>query len=99
MTNNDHVIKASMSAKVSFLLGETVEVKLVPKDSITDSNGAKMLFVVRDGAAVPVPVITGLEHENFVQVEGEIEVGEQVVVRGNERLKPMQPVNVSSVIE
>jgi len=99
MTNNDHVIKASMSAKVSFLLGETVEVKLVPKDSITGSNGAKMLFVVRDGAAVPVPVITGLEHENFVQVEGEIEVGEQVVVRGNERLQPMQPVNVSSVIE
>jgi len=57
------------------------------------------MFVVRDGAAVPVPVITGIEHENSVQVEGEIKVGEQVVVRGNERLQPMQPVNVSSVIE
>ena len=99
LENKDHVIKSSMSARVSFLLGETVEVKLVPKDSLTDSNGVKMLFVVRDGAAVPLPVITGLEHENRVQVEGEINVGEQVVVRGNERLQPMQPVNITSVIE
>lgn len=94
LENKDHVIKSSMSARVSFLLGETVEVKLVPKDAITDSNGVKMLFVVRDGAAVPQPVITGIEDEGRVQVEGEVNVGEQVVVRGNERLQPMQPVEV-----
>ena len=99
MDNKDHVIKSSMSARASFQLGETVEVKLVPKDALTDSNGVKMLFVVRDGAAVPLPVITGLEHEDRVQVEGEVNVGEQVVVRGNERLQPMQPVNVTSEIE
>lgn len=99
LENKAHVIKSSMSARVSFLLGETVEVKLVPKDSLTDSNGVKMLFVVRDGAAVPLPVTTGIEHENRVQVEGDINVGEQVVVRGNERLQPMQPVNVTSVID
>jgi len=99
LENKDHVIKSSMSARVSFLLGETIEVKLVPKDSLTDSNGVKMLFVVRDGAAVPLPVITGLEHENRVQIEGDVNVGEQVVVRGNERLQPMQPVNITSVIE
>jgi len=99
LANEDHVIKSSMSARVSFLLGETVEVKLVPKDALTDSNGVKMLFVVRDGAAIPLPVITGIEDESRIQVEGEVNVGEQVVVRGNERLQPMQPVNVTSVIE
>lgn len=99
LENKDHVIKSSMSARVSFLLGDNIEVKLVPKDSITDSNGAKMLFVVREGAAVPVPVTTGIEDETRVQVEGEINAGEQVVVRGNERLQPMQPVEVTSVIE
>lgn len=99
LDNKGHVIKSSMSARVSFQLGETVEVKLVPKDALTDSNGVKMLFVVRDGAAVPLPVITGLEHEDRVQIEGEVNVGEQVVVRGNERLQPMQPVNVTSEIE
>ncbi len=99
LSNEDHIIKSSMSARVSFLLGETVEVKLVPKDSLTDSNGVKMLFVVRDGAAVPLPVITGIEDGSRIQVEGEVNVGEQVVVRGNERLQPMQPVEVTSVIE
>ena len=88
-----------MSARVAFLLGDTVEVKLVPKDAITDSSGVKMLFVVREGAAVPLPVMTGVEDGGKVQVEGEVNVGEQVVVRGNERLQPMQPVEVTSVIE
>lgn len=99
LPNREHIIKASMSARVSFLLGDTVEVSLVPKDAVTDSGGTKTIFVVRDGAAHPVPVILGLEHENYVQVSGDIKVGEQVVVRGNERLRPMQPVEISSVIE
>ena len=99
LDNKDHIIKSSMSARVSFLLGDTEEVMLVPKDAITDSSGVKMLFVIRDGAAVPVPVITGIEDGSSVRVEGEVNVGEQVVVRGNERLQPMQPVDVTSVIE
>lgn len=99
LDNKDHIIKSSMSARVSFLLGDTVEVKLVPKDAITDSNGVKMLFVVREGAAVPLTVMTGIEDGGKVQVEGEVNVGEQVVVRGNERLQPMQPVEVTSIIE
>ena len=94
LDNKDHIIKSSMSARVSFLLGDTEEVMLVPKDAITDSSGVKMLFVIRDGAAVPVPVITGIEDGSSVRVEGEVNVGEQVVVRGNERLQPMQPVKI-----
>ncbi|MGI9554286.1 MAG: efflux RND transporter periplasmic adaptor subunit [Thermodesulfobacteriota bacterium] len=98
LKNDDHVIKSSMSAKVSFLLGETKETKMVLKDSIINNGGNKIIFVVRDNIAQPVPVLTGLAHEEFVEVQGEFKVGEQVVVRGNERLRPMQPVEVTSVI-
>ncbi|MGI9534879.1 MAG: efflux RND transporter periplasmic adaptor subunit, partial [Thermodesulfobacteriota bacterium] len=89
LKNDDHVIKSSMSAKVSFLLGETKETKMVLKDSIINNSGNKIIFVVRDNIAQPVPVLTGLAHEDFVEVQGEFKVGEQVVVRGNERLRPM----------
>ena len=98
LNNEDHTIKSSMSARVSFLLGETKETKMVLKDSIIDSGGNKMVFVVRENVAQPVPVITGLAHEDFIEVQGEINVGEKVVVRGNERLRPMQPVEITSVI-
>ena len=98
LKNEDHVIKSSMSAKVSFLLGETKETKMVLKDSIINNGGNKIIFVVRDNLAQPVPVLTGLAHEDLVEVQGEVKVGEQVVVRGNERLRPMQPVEVTSVI-
>ena len=98
LKNDDHIIKSSMSAKVSFLLGETKETKMVLKDSIINNGGNKIIYVVRENVAQPVPVLTGLAHENFVEVQGEFKVGEQVVVRGNERLRPMQPVEVTSVI-
>ena len=98
LKNPEHVIKASMSARVSFLLGETKETKMVPKDSIINNGGNKIIYVVRENIAQPVPVLTGLAYEDYVEVQGELEVGEQVVVRGNERLQPMQPVDVTSVI-
>ena len=98
LNNDDHIIKSSMSARVSFLLGEIKETKMVLKDSIINNGGNKIIFVVRDSIAQPVPVLTGIAHDNLVEVQGEFKVGEQVVVRGNERLRPMQPVEVTSVI-
>ena len=98
LKNTDHLIKASMSARVSFQLGETKQTKMVPKDSIINNGGNKIIFVVRENLAQPVPVLTGLAYEDYVEVQGELEVGEQVVIRGNERLQPMQPVDVTSVI-
>ena len=94
--NPDHTIKALMSAKATFNLGELKSASLVPKDSITDSGGTKIVFIVRNGVAQPVPVITGTALDNYIEIQGEFEVGEQVVVRGNERLRPMQPVEITS---
>ena len=98
LKNDKHVIKSSMSAKASFLLGEIKKAKMVLKDSIVSNNGNKIIFVVRDNIAQPVNVITGLAYGDFVEVMGEFKVGEQVVVRGNERLRPMNPVEVTYVI-
>jgi multidrug efflux pump subunit AcrA (membrane-fusion protein) len=53
-----------------------------------------LLYVVRDGAAQPLRVQLGNSSDGMVEVKGEIEAGMQVVTRGNERLRPGQPVQI-----
>ena len=96
--NKDHIIKSSMSAKVFFNLGSEKTVKMVMKDAIVDNNGNKIIYVVRDGVAQPQVVIQGSAYGEYVEITSEVRVGEKVVIRGNERLQPMQPVSVTKEI-
>ena len=99
LENPDHVIKSSASAIIMVRVGETEKIKLVPKDSIVMSPQGSVVFAVREGVAHLVPVKEKGWYESFTHVEGKINVGESVVVRGNERLRPMQKVRVTGAIE
>jgi RND family efflux transporter MFP subunit len=92
--NKNHVIKSGMVARVSFLIGEPSLVKLVPKDAIVESGNDKFLYVVNNGTAEPMPVTTGMAYKNLIEVIGPVQTGQLVVIRGNERLRPGQPVNI-----
>ncbi|MYH39743.1 MAG: efflux RND transporter periplasmic adaptor subunit [Candidatus Dadabacteria bacterium] len=99
LENPDHAIKSSASAVIMVRVGKSEKIKLVPKDSIVSSPQGSTVFTVREGLAHPVPVKEKGWYEGFVHVEGEIRVGESVVVRGNERLRPMQKVRIADTIE
>lgn len=92
--NKEHVIKSGMVSRVSFLIGEATLVKLVPKDAIVEHNNTKFLYVVNNGTAQPVPVSTGIAYKDLIEVIGPIETGHLVIIRGNERLQPGQPVKI-----
>lgn len=99
LENPDHAIKSSASAVIFVRVGESEKIKLVPKDSIVSSSRGAVVFAVRGGLAHSVPVKEKGWYEGFVHVEGEVRVGESVVVRGNERLMPMQKVRIADTIE
>ena len=99
LENPDHTIKSSASAVIVIRVGESEKIKLVPKDSIVTSPGGAMVFAVRDGLAHPVGVEEKGWYEGFAHVEGKIRVGERVVIRGNERLRPMQKVRIVDTVE
>jgi RND family efflux transporter MFP subunit len=92
--NKDGLIRSGMVARVSFLIGEPSVVKLVPKDAIVEQNRSNFVYVVNDGAAVPVQVNTGIAYKDLIQITGPVEMGQLVVTRGNERLRPNQPVKI-----
>jgi len=94
LPNAGALVKSGMEARVSFNLGTTKNTLLVPKDAVVTTGGNRLVFVLASSMAQPVPVkVTGY-YDGNVAVEGPLKPGDLVVVRGNERLRPGQPVEI-----
>lgn len=68
------------------------EVLLVPKDALVARGGGWAVFVITDGKVEPRAVTPAESEGAWVAVSGKLRPGEQVVTRGNERLRPGQAV-------
>jgi RND family efflux transporter MFP subunit len=68
-----------------------------PRDALLDRFGQNVIWLVQDGAARMVPVqVTGYDGM-YVGINGpDLEDGDLVVVKGNERLREGQPVAVGN---
>jgi len=94
LPNPDMKIKSGMEALVRFDLSKKKQALIVPKDAIVSAGNDRMVYVVRNGQAFPVPVkVTGY-YDGHAGVQGPLQPQEQVVVRGNERLRPGQAVQI-----
>jgi len=94
LDNKEGIIKSGMVARVFFPIGEPATVKLVPKDAIVTQNNANFIYIVNEGTAQPLPISTGMAYEDRIEVIGPVQTGQLVVVKGNERLMPNQPVKI-----
>ena len=102
----DHLLKAGMLARVTLAVGQPRQALLVPKDALV-LGGPQIAVYVLDaspkksgqGKVRPVPVQIGISRGNLIQVTGPLKKGQQVVVRGNERLRPGQLVRVNRVFK
>lgn len=80
------------SVTVMAPVSEEREALSVAKDAIVQQRGGWVVFAVADGAVMPKPVTLGAAVANRFEITGDLSPGELVVVRGNERLRPGQPV-------
>ncbi|MCG8587630.1 MAG: efflux RND transporter periplasmic adaptor subunit, partial [Pirellulales bacterium] len=94
-------LKSGMLVKVTLQVGRKIKGTLVPKDALVLGGRSPMIFVVTPGdgdkapaTARPVPVQLGAADGTLIEVRGDVTPGQRVVVQGNERLRPGQPVNV-----
>ena len=88
-------IRPGMEAFVSFDLSTQKSALLVPKDAVVTHGSDRLVFTVLDGKAVPIPVRVDGYYDGHVAVIGRLKPGMPVVVRGNERLRPGQAVQVA----
>ncbi|MEM9781054.1 MAG: efflux RND transporter periplasmic adaptor subunit [Pseudomonadota bacterium] len=65
---------------------------VIPKDALVQGRGGWSVYVADSGAAEPRGVRLGQSAGPNIEILSGLQVGEHVVVRGNERLRPGQPV-------
>ena len=95
------LIKAGMFARVMLFGRKQEAMVMVPKDSLVLQGDHRIVYVVQrgtqqeGGATVnPVSVELGISDGRWIAVNGNISPGQEVVVRGNERLRANQAVTV-----
>ena len=97
------VLMAGMLARAVLPTGGRAIMPLVPKDALVLNGSRRYVFLVRAGSSQTghtvrsVPVTLGVADAGLVQVDGDLNAGDLVVVRGNERLKDGQDVSIAIV--
>jgi multidrug efflux pump subunit AcrA (membrane-fusion protein) len=87
---HDVLIKIGMFARITLAVGEPRMTVLAPKDAIVLGGRSPVVYVydAQDASARPVPVQLGVADADMIEVVGAVKVGDQVVIRGNERIFP-----------
>jgi RND family efflux transporter MFP subunit len=83
------------NVRLSVPSGTPTEVLAVPRDALVlRREGASVFRIAENGTAERVEVVPGLGAGDMVAVAGRIAPGDRIVVRGAERLRAGQPVNI-----
>ena len=104
-TETVHVFELRLDLEQSLPVGQTVrvtiptadvrEVLAVPRDALVlRGDGASIYVVDEQNTARQVRVAVGIGSENLIEVKGPVQPGDKVVIRGNERLRAGQAVQV-----
>ena len=98
LPNPDLKIKSGMEATVTFnLLPGRESALLVPKDAVVVEGNKRLVFSVTDRKATPVYVKVIGYYDGNAAVKGDLKPGDQVVIRGNERLRLGQTVRIEEL--
>jgi len=97
----DPRILPEMSAKVSFLSQEVTAAQQKPllavnPDAIVQRDGRTVVFVMRDGHAVAVPVTRGVKVGDATAVTGDVKSGEKAIAKPSASLQDGALVKIAA---
>jgi len=95
--NADEALKPGLFLTVELTLQRRPDALLVPEEALDPVGDRNFVFVIRDGRARRAEVQLGLRLPGEVEVRG-VAAGEQVVVRGLQRLRDNAPVRVTETM-
>lgn len=86
---------AGQSLRLAVPVAGQTSVIAVPRDALVMRRSGVAVFRVNgEGKAERVTVVTGIAEGDWIAVKGDVQVGDQVITRGAERLRPDQAVRV-----
>jgi len=91
--NADSLLSPGMFARMKIITGKEAGVTLVPLDAVVERGRNSFVFVVKAGLARMIRIRPGGATRTHVQVvQGQVNPGDLVVVRGNDLLQDKTPV-------
>ena len=98
--NDQPLLKAGMFARVTLSVGKPTPCVLVPKDAVVLGGPTPLVFVAAGGGGKTmvkaVPVTLGPAQGAWIAAIGDLKEGDQVIVEGNERVRPGQEVRAET---
>ncbi len=90
---------AGTAVEIAIPVSEKQNVIAVSRDALVIRQAGVLIYRINDAnQAELVPIQTGISNTTHIQVIGNINAHDKIVVRGNERLRPGQTVKVISGI-
>ncbi|MDA0239328.1 MAG: efflux RND transporter periplasmic adaptor subunit [Proteobacteria bacterium] len=93
---NVNLVVPNQSVVLEIPQSERRMVISVEKDAIVTQQTGPVVFVFQDGRVRPANVEIGASFSNKFEILSGLQPGQQVVIRGNELLRPNQPVRVTN---
>jgi len=86
LLSRDDRVRAGMTANVTIVAGERTDVVAIPQRAVITRNGETIVRILRDGAAIEVPVRLGLRgSDGYIEVVEGIAEGASVIRSERER--------------
>ena len=104
LDNAQNLIAPGMSARVILKVNPAQNVLILPKDAIVrQADGTESVWLAQqvegNTTAVSVTVTTGRNKADWIEVNGDLKVGDKVIVHGNESLQADQKLQITEEIE
>ena len=93
--NRDRMLRTGMSAsRISLVSEQATRGLLVPSEAVVPEVSGRIVWLVRNGRAVSVPVNTGNRSENMVEIVGGVAQGDTLITSGLLQVRQGLPVQV-----
>ena len=84
MDNKDDALVAGMYAEIEVVVGRADGVLVIPVDAIVYKEAQPVVFIVQDDGTVKASYVTlGMNDGDYYVVEAGVELGDQIVIKGN----------------
>ncbi|MDC7787897.1 efflux RND transporter periplasmic adaptor subunit [Rhodoplanes sp. TEM] len=96
LSDSDGLLRPGLYVTVEIAQPPRPDTILVPTTAIQATASGDSVLVLREGRAVPVPVVTGRQVGPRIVVERGLSAGDVVVTSGQLRIRPGAPVTVAT---
>lgn len=93
--NKERILRSGMYATAEIVIVERTNAVAVPSSAVFTTRGERSVFLVEEGTVKRIPVETGIEENQYVEINGRIHVGDRVVVTGFDGLEDGMSVQVT----